>query len=106
MTVEISLLISGISVAVAIFFGMKNQKRSDKQEIKENVSELTTVLVKLEVISSGISEIKNELSNVKSDMKENRERIIKVEESTKQAHRRLDNLEHRLDGQHEYEREN
>ena len=95
MTVEISLLISGISVAFAIFFGMKNQKRSDTQEIKEDASQLTSVLVKLETISGGISEIKNELSNVKSDMKEDRERIIKLEESSKQAHKRLDDFQHR-----------
>lgn len=97
MTVELSLLISGISVAFAVFFGIKNLKRSEKQEIKDDVSEITALLVKLEWISGGISEIKNELLNVKKDMKEDRERIIKVEESSKHAHKRIDNLEHKLE---------
>jgi hypothetical protein len=33
------------------------------------------------------------MSNVKNDIKEDRERIIRVEESAKQAHKRLDSLE-------------
>ena len=33
------------------------------------------------------------MTNVKNDIKESRERLIKVEESAKQAHKRLDALE-------------
>lgn len=49
---------------------------------KENTSELTTVIVKLESISAGISDIKAEIANMKSDQKEDHDRLIKVESST------------------------
>ena len=48
---------------------------------KENTSELTTVIVKLENISTGISDIKAEIANMKSDQKEDHDRLIKAESS-------------------------
>jgi outer membrane murein-binding lipoprotein Lpp len=93
MTVEVALLISGVSVAFGIFAGISNIKRNQKIDDKKDATEMTTVIVKLENIGNGITEIKSEMSNVKNDIKEDRERIIRVEESAKQAHKRLDTLE-------------
>ena len=93
MTVEVALLISGISVAFSIFAGISNLRRNQKLDDKKDATEMTTVIVKLENIGTGITEIKSEMSNVKSDIKESRERLIKVEESAKQAHKRIDTLE-------------
>lgn len=90
MTIEVSLLLSGISIAFAIYMGISNSKRNHKADVKSDTAELTTVIVKLENIGTGIAEIKSEMSNVKDDIQENRERLIKVEESAKQAHKRLD----------------
>jgi peptidoglycan hydrolase CwlO-like protein len=93
MTVEVSLLISGISLALAIYLGISNLKRTEKSDAKSDASQMTTVIVKLENIGTGITEIKNEMNNVKNEVKESRERIIKVEESSKQAHKRMDTCE-------------
>ena len=35
MTIELSLLISGISVAFAIFFGIRDQTRNSRKDTKE-----------------------------------------------------------------------
>ena len=48
---------------------------------KENTTELTTVIVKLENIGNGISDIKSEIANMKNDQKEDHDRLIKVESS-------------------------
>jgi hypothetical protein len=93
MTIEVALLISGISLAFGIFSGLSNLKRNQKADDKNEASQLTTVIVKLENIGNGITEIKSEMTNVKNEQKESRERIIKVEESAKQAHKRLDTIE-------------
>lgn len=95
MTVEVALLISGVSVAFGIYSGIVNLKRNKSNDDRKDATEMTTVIVKLENIGTGIAEIKSEMTNVKNDNKENRERIIKVEESTKQAHKRLDLFEKR-----------
>lgn len=93
MTIEVALLISGVSLAFGIYSGMSNMKRNQKAETKQDTAELTTVIVKLENIGTGITEIKSEMSNLKNDVKETRERLIQVEASAKQANKRLDALE-------------
>ena len=99
MTVEVALVISGLSVAFGIWSGVSNVKRNEKNDTKADASQLTTVIVKLESIGNGITEIKSEMNNVKNEQKESRERIIKVEESAKQAHKRLDTWEKRARGE-------
>jgi outer membrane murein-binding lipoprotein Lpp len=98
MTIEVALLISGVSVAFGVFAGISNLRRNQKLDDKRDATEMTTVIVKLENISTGITEIKSEMSNLKNDIKESRERLIKVEESAKQAHKRLDSLENIVKG--------
>ena len=44
------------------------------------------------VLPEGITEIKSELSHVKSDIKEITERLIVAEQSVKMAHKRLNEL--------------
>lgn len=48
---------------------------------KENTTELTTVIVKLENIGNGISDIKSEIASMKNDQKEDHDNLIKVESS-------------------------
>jgi predicted nucleic acid-binding Zn-ribbon protein len=93
MTIEAALVISGISLAFGIYQGVSNLKRNEKEEVRTDASEMTTVIVKLENICTGISEIKSEMLNVKNDIKEDREKIIRIEESVKQAHKRMDTYE-------------
>jgi methylaspartate ammonia-lyase len=45
-------------------------KRNAKSDNRQDASELTTVIVKLENIGDGVSEIKSDLKNVKDDIKE------------------------------------
>ena len=93
MTIEAALLFSGVSLAFGLYSGIINLKRNEKADVRADASQLTTVIVKLDNISTGIAEIKGELGNVKQDMKEVTERLVKVEESVKSAHKRLDTCE-------------
>ena len=88
MSVDIKILISVVSVSIAVFTSIRGLTKN----IKDDASQMTTVIVKLENIGSGISDIKAEMSNLKEDVATNRERLIKVEESTRQAHKRLDEI--------------
>lgn len=90
--IEVALLVSLVSVAFSVFSGVVAMKRTSNKDSAENATQLTTVLIKLENISGGISEIKNELRNVKEDIQDLRDRMIIVEQSTKSAHRRLDEV--------------
>lgn len=92
MTIEVALLISGVSLAFGIYSGITNLKRNSKNDTQQEAAQLTTVIVKLESLGNGISEIKNELAGIKNDTRELRDRIITVEQSAKQAHKRLDDF--------------
>lgn len=92
----ISLIVSAVSVSFAIFFGLKNNKRTDTKDIEERVKENTKINFKLDTIMESTKEIKMEVSNLKEEMQMHNDRIIKVEESAKQGHKRIDALEGRL----------
>jgi len=95
MTVEaaVALIISACSFAFALFSGTVNLKRNQKADDQKDATQMTTVIVKLENISTGITEIKSEMASMKNDVKDLNIRLIKVEESAKQAHHRLDRIE-------------
>lgn len=73
MTIELALVISGISVAFGIYQGVCNLRRNNKNDDKKDATQLTTVIVKLENIGDGVTEIKSDLKNIKDDIKEFRE---------------------------------
>ena len=93
MTIEVALLISGMSLAFGLFQGVSNLKRNQTNDAKNDASQLTTVIVKLENIGTGITRIESEVMSLKSDFKEDHERLVKVEESAKSAHKRMDRCE-------------
>jgi len=93
MTIEISLLMTGVSVAFAIYFGLKSNRRNDVKDIEERAANNAKVNTKLDIISSTVSDIKNETSATRADVKDLTVRVVAVEQSAKSAHHRIDRLE-------------
>lgn len=96
MTIEIAVLISVVSVVFSVYFGLKNNKRTDTKDIEERVKEDTRINMKLDNIGFTTQDIKAELSSVREEIKSHGDRLIKVEESVKSAHHRLDGVEERI----------
>lgn len=92
MTIEVALLISIVSVAFSIYFGLKNSKRSDKDEIVERIARDTKTDMKLDEISSDVKEVKETVKNIQNDVKDHEGRIVKLEASYKAEHKRLDEV--------------
>ena len=78
MNIEIALLISVISVCFSVYFGLKNNKRTDTKDIEERVKDNTRINVKLDDIGQDTKEIKSEISSMREDIKMHNDRIIKV----------------------------
>lgn len=100
MTIEISTLISifalfvtAVSVAFAIYSGIKNGKRNDTSDIERKAAETATINVKLDQIGGDVRDIKYDMTATKKDVQALTERMITVEQSTKSAHHRLDAVE-------------
>lgn len=98
MTIEIStaIIISVLSLGFSVFMGMKNSKRTDKKDIEERVRENTRINMKLDNINSTTQDIKSELSSVRTDIQKHNDKIIILEQSCKQEHKRIDELNIRL----------
>jgi len=91
--IDISVLLSVVSVIIAAVVAAVNIKRSNANDNREEATNLTTLIVKLENISDGVNEIKSDMRNMKSDIQDLRDRLIRVEQSDKSAHHRIDTLE-------------
>ena len=96
MSIEITVLISAVSVAFAVFFGLKNSRRADTKDIEERVKGDTRINMKLDEIVSDVKDVKAELTSMRQDIKTLNDRMIKAEESIKSAHHRLNTLESRI----------
>lgn len=81
----IPLLISAFALLFSIYQFIKATE-------KEDTTQITTVLIKLENISDGIAEIKADMKNVKNDIRQLYERMAKVEASCASAHKRIDSI--------------
>lgn len=81
----VPLIISALSLLFAVYTFLNKSN-------KESTTELTTVIVKLENIGSGIADIKAEIASLKDDQKDDHDRLIKVESSLSTAWKRIDEL--------------
>ena len=93
MTIEVTILISVVSVSFAIYTGLKNLKRADTSAIEARAKETATFNVKLDNIATDCREIKADMSSVKRDVQQLSERLVVVEQSVKSAHHRIDGID-------------
>lgn len=93
MKIDVPILISVLSLLVAAAVGISSIKRNKSSDDRQEASEMTTLIVKLENINNGVNEIKSDMRNMRSDIQDLRDRLIIVEQSTKSAHHRLDSIE-------------
>ena len=90
MQIEVTVLISAISLLIAFIVAIVNIRDRNSNTDRESASQITTLIVKLENIADGINEIKSDMRNVKSDVQDLRERLAIVENISKSAHHRID----------------
>ena len=89
---EIVTVISALSALVAIFYAVKNGRRSNEDEIAEKIARETRIDMKLDEISNNVKEVKETVKSIQNDVKDHEGRIVKLEASYKSEHKRLDNL--------------
>ena len=93
MAATIGIVISVLSLTVTAIVGFTSLRRGKSADDHQEAAEMTTVIVKLEVISTGITEIKSDMRNLQTSQQELRDRLIICEQSTKSLHHRVDKLE-------------
>lgn len=90
-TGAIVAIVGGIA---GVLFGLVTLFRNKKQDDTQEGRESGTVLSDLGYIKAGVDEIKSEQKEQRKTNIEFITRLTAVEESTKQAHKRIDELKH------------
>lgn len=90
MTIEITILISVISVSAAIFFGIKGAKRADVNDIEERAKKNAEIIFKLD-------EALTLMRKMQEELKEQGSRISKDEKDTEMLSMRYADLERRVE---------
>lgn len=96
MTIEVGVAISilGLIIAFQGFQLNKKKHQSDRQkEEKDDAKTDAEIRAQLGYISKGVDDIRIDLKANEKQLVHLGERVTRVEESSKQAHKRIDNLE-------------
>ncbi len=88
MDINTGVLIALIGCIVGLAGWLRNHDSDNERE----TSNMTTVIVKLENIRGSISDLKLDLKRTAEDLQSIDRRLTVVEESTKQAHNRINEI--------------
>lgn len=89
---ETGTIISLVIAACALIFTALSFKRTSNQDTSASAAERATVAADLQYIRGGIDEIKVENRVIKTDIVDLKTKVVEIEQSTKSAHKRLDDL--------------
>lgn len=81
----LSYIIPSLSLLLSFYILLKNS-------IKQNTTELTTIIIKLENILENINNIKAEISILKAEQKEDHDKMIRIEQSITAAWKKIDEI--------------
>ena len=89
-----SVIISLVVGAMGIVFGLVTLFRNKKHDDAEEGRTSGAILSDIGYIKAGVDDIKNEQKEQRRMNMDIERRLTSVEESTKQAHKRIDELKH------------
>ena len=88
----IGTCISAVSVLVVLIFNLKGSKRTDNKDIAREAEEKAETKIMLRQICADVSDVKGNMTTIRSDMQDLNRRVVVVEQSTKSAHKRIDDF--------------
>ena len=94
MNPDVMSILAVMSPIATMMFGYAAFRRNSNADISSNASRESQIMVEIGYIKSGIDELKHKQEQSEERYTEMITRITAVEASSKQAHHRLDTLEH------------
>jgi hypothetical protein len=94
---SLGAIIGAVGTVFGILIGFLTFGRNRDKDVKTDASESAVIRTKLDNINSGVESIRIDIKASEKRMNELSERVIRVEESSKSAHKRLDLLEKKED---------
>ena len=91
--ISISLLCTILGGALAYLTFTKNQKKDIEENTKEKVMIIAQAQQELKYVAKGINEIKTDIKEVNLSIRETNERVVRLEEVSRQHEDRIRKLE-------------
>lgn len=88
MTIELTILISIIGMCATIY----GVSRNFKQDAASSAAQMAKIETSLQNMQGVLQEIKSDGASTKNELKDINEKIARMDESIKQAHKRIDSL--------------
>jgi peptidoglycan hydrolase CwlO-like protein len=90
-------IVSVICTATGLLIGFLTFNRTRDKDVRSDASKSAVIETELRNISLGIDSIRIDIKANERRVSELSERVIRVEESSKQAHKRIDHIENKGD---------
>ena len=90
---DYGVLISILCAVGGLIVGYLAFRREKNNDVANGASESAVIKTKLDNISSGVDSIRIDMKANEKRVSDLSERVIRVEESAKQAHKRIDKIE-------------
>lgn len=87
-----SLIIAALGFTASVYFSNRTAKKSDMDDIIARTETNTKISTKLDGIAMDVRETRGTVDKLRDDLSKHDSRITAVEESTKSAHKRIDEL--------------
>lgn len=92
-TISIALVCT-IGGAIISYLSFERKKHNDiRADTREETEGMTKITQEIKYVSKGVDDIKYDLRDINKNMSDMSEKVIRLEESCKSAHKRIDNLE-------------
>lgn len=102
MTWELAVaVLSVVGCVCGILFGIKNSRRADDKQLRDDAMSLARIEGKLDSANRGIEDMRVEVRTHGNQIAELGTRITRCEESCKSAHHRIDTIERGNNHEHE-----
>lgn len=89
---EYAAAISVLCTLLGATLGYLGYKRNYSRDLKDDSMKQSIIATKLDYIGKGVDDIRLDIRAQERKVNELNERVVKVEESTKSAHKRLDEI--------------
>lgn len=89
MTIELTILIAVLGLLISYQTYQLNKNKDSKSDVKQNAR----IESQLDAIGKGVDDIRIDLKANEKNIAHLSERVTRVEESSKQAHKRIDQME-------------
>ena len=93
MTIDIGVLIGVLGTSTGIIIALLNYRRNSTKDIQDSASGNGELRSDIGYIKRGVDDIRLDLRAQEKRVGEIAEKVIRLEESTKSAHKRIDGLE-------------